>query len=225
MESPDKRKKPSMPVIGIGKLNEMALKLLIEYMPEFLTAPAVFDIDRLINDILCLPLYESDKIIENIMGFILLTEMNYPIIGSGDQIHERGTIILNIKLRDNPIETRYTKAHEVAHYLIFNEYKSYNSKVVCCYKDNGVTIGYTEDEEKLEKEADVLANLILMPIKTFIPCAKKIMDKYGFNEYKMIGNIRIEEQKKVINEIAAIYAVPDYSVMLHLSVLDLYAMV
>lgn len=227
MKPPNSYNHTRMSFIGIEKLNEMALKLLSEYMPQFLRIPMKFDIDKLINEVLCLPIYESEMYIKHIMGTIVYATMRFPINKKSFIELEPGSILINEILHCNIIENRFTKAHETAHWLIFQKYKSSITEPYACCKglslrSDILDINRIEQSNQMypnalsELQADILANMLLMPEPTFIPLAQQLMDEYGFFNHKMIAGIRIEKQNEVISTLATIYVVPIESVKLHL---------
>ena len=233
MKPPNSHKSAKMPFIGVKELDKMALNLLEDYMPQFLVIPMVFDIDKLINEVLCLPVYESEMYIKHIMGIISYVTMRFPINKKNFIELEAGSILINELLHDNIIETRFTKAHEVAHWLIFQKFKSrMNEPYACCKEllsrsefwdiDRIEQLNKMYPDAFLEVQADILANMLLMPTRTFIPLAQQLMNEHGFFNHRMIAGTRIEQQNKVINELATIYNVPIESVRMHLRCCDMY---
>lgn len=220
-----------IPTVTFSELNEMALKFLHEKMPQFLTIPMAFDVDMMIEE-LGLPVIECEMSLENIMGLITFIDSDVHT-KNGILFVKRRTILLNKVLRNDLLESRFTKAHEAAHWLIFERYRSRITEYYACskelaerydilYANKCVKYLDSHPDALLELHTDVLTCKITMPETTFIPTAKRIMKEHGFDDIYISYNKTETEFDKVVAELAAIYLVPTFAVRLHLQTCGLY---
>lgn len=219
-----------IPTVTFYELNEMALDFISKNMPEYLCTPMAFDIDHML-EILKLSVIECEMS-PMIMGVIPFIDFTFQYKYDYLTI-KRHTILLNKLLHNNNLEKRFTKAHEAAHWLIFERYKSRLSEQYACSKEISERsdvlyakkcVAYLERHPDALEElhTDVLACKLTMPEATFVPKAKEIMKEHGFEETYFSSSKTDEKFDKVIDELAEIYLVPAYAVCLHLQILGLF---
>lgn len=218
----------------------LAYKILLEKQPEVLKKAMMLDVDSLAEDGLYLEC--RDELLSRegtILGLITFADIKLPVYN--DEMKETviatpmGTIIIDKRLRENMTRYRFTKAHEISHWILHRRFyspgnKPYNfrqsgySYIACKQEATGRKnpIEAKTDKDWSEWQSDCLAAAMLMPACTFIPMAEEIIRSHGFTDGKLIGGISDNRTKRAIAEIAGVYNVSARSVSVRLSTYGFY---
>lgn len=218
----------------------LACQILNEKQPEVLKCPMPLDVDSFILDGLFLELrdeYLSES--GNILGLITFVDQRIPTYD--DAFNEtyikatEGTIVVDKRLSSIPTRYRFTKAHEVSHWILHRKFyspekRNYNfrnkgcSYIACRQEaiDRKNPIEVKTDYDWCEWQADYLSAALLMPSVTFVPTAEQIIKSYGLSDGKLPEGNRGGILDKVSEELARLYNVSKRSVRIRLRTLDFY---
>lgn len=226
--------KPSgLYIMSKADFDPLAIQILREKQPCVLEKAMPLDLDDLAEN--AFPLTCYDAILSkdgSILGLITFVDQNLPIFNDNlDECYLRateGTIIIDKRLRNIPTRYRFTKAHEVSHWILHRRfYSPYNRPFNFRSSGNSYIANRQEaigrknpveaktDFEWSEWQSDCLSAALLMPACTFIPTAQQfIKDSVSENGKLIYGS---KDSRDVIREIASIYAVSSRSVEIRLS--------
>lgn len=218
----------------------LAEQILLEKQPEVLKKAMPLDIDALTQD--GFPLECHDAILSkdcSILGLITFMDKNLPIYD--DEFHEismattTGTILIDKRLRNKPTRYRFTKAHELSHWILHRRFYSpikrpyYFRNCRCSYVPNKQEadgrknpIEAKTDYDLSEWQSDCLSAALLMPASTFIPTVELILKSNGITDMKIDKSVNDARSMSVVKEIASIYGVSERSVRIRLYTYGFY---
>ena len=223
--------------IGYADFDPLALQILAEKQPEVLAIAMPLDVDALALDGFNLEC--RDAILskdETILGLITFADLKLPVLD--EQLEEttletkEGTILIDKRLHKKLTRYRFTKAHEISHWILHRRFyspikKPYNfrssicSYVACRQEAEGRKnpVEAKTDFDWSEWQSDNLSAAMLMPAVTFIPTAETVIRSYGFSDGKLIRGIQDTRTLDAISEIAHIYNVSVRSARIRLNTL------
>lgn len=233
------RKTNGMPNVGLSDLNDFAISILQDSMPQVLESPMALDVNMLLEDILGIGVQESRMAYPFIYGCLAFSKLILPIDKNDKERIDvpNGTLVLNKTLHSNTARRRFTEAHEAARWLLHREYMDKTEQKFAFCKGNYSYISgkndsrelgrknprvIENDDEVCEWQADNLAAALLMPGPTFIPIAKALMDMYGFTNHQLVSGSRVREGRKIVKELAEIFKVSERSVRIRLRTFGMY---
>lgn len=212
----------------------LAYKILLEKQPVVLERAMPLDLDALAEDGLYLECRDELLSIDgSIFGLITFADQKLPVYN--DRMEEmiisttEGTIVIDKRLHDKPTRYRFTKAHEIAHWILHRRFYSPDNKPYS-FRNSGCSYIASKQEAEGRKnpveaktdidwsewQSDCLAAAMLMPACTFIPTAKRVLMAHGFTEEKLIKGVHDSQTLNAIAEIAEIYNVSVRSVGIRL---------
>lgn len=215
-------KKSGLPVASKADLDDLAQRILWEYMPETLTKPMALDLDQLLYEHIILDVTEADLYPENIIGFIAFADVKVPVARNEVLEVPEGTIVLDRRLKAKLSRYRFTVAHELAHWILHRNYHCKDDRVYEFRKEGYSYIACRTDKTELGKknpkeaktdyewaewQADNLAAALLMPKEPFISAARDALLRHGFKDLQLISGERVDEGMKVVKELADIFQV------------------
>lgn len=227
-------------VMSKTDFDPLACQILTEKQPKVLEHPMPLDIDSLIFDGFCLELrdeYLSES--GSILGLITFVKQKIPTYD--DTFNEtyieaiEGTIVVDKRLSQIPTRYRFTKAHEVSHWILHRKFytpgkRDYNfrnegcSYIACRQEaiDRKNPVQIKTDHDWCEWQADYLSAALLMPSVTFVPTADQVIKSFGLSDGKIPDGNRGGILDKVSEELAGLYNVSKRSVRIRLRTLDFY---
>ena len=226
--------KPSgLYIMSKTDFDPLAMRILKEKQPRVLERAMPLDLDDLAEN--AFPLTCYDAILSkdgSILGLITFADQNLPIYT--DDLNEcslpatEGTIIIDKRLRNIPTRYRFTKAHEISHWILHRRlYSPYNMPYNFRNTGNSYIANRQEavgrknpveaktDFEWSEWQSDCLSAALLMPACTFIPTAQHFISTVAESAGKLIYGSK--ESRSITGEIARIYEVSPRSVAIRLS--------
>lgn len=238
MQNQFPHKPNGLPIMRMADINDFAIRILQEYLPNSLEAPMAFDIQKFAEDQLFLDIKESPMFADWLLGLIVVKDVRIPIDSQRNCIEvNEGTILLNSVLNDNLHRKRFTTAHEVSHWILHRGFidktgKQYEFRNMSCSyvaRENDIReygkknpIICKTDEDWAEWQADYLGAALLMPGPTFVKVAGELMDKYQFPCHILVSGKRPAEEGTVVRELSEIYQVSCRSIKLRLRSLGMY---
>ena len=226
--------KPSgLYIMSKSDFDPLAYRILEEKQPCVLEKAMPLDLEDLAEN--AFPLTCYDAILSkngSILGLISFSDQNVPIFN--DDFDEcsipapEGTIIIDKRLRTVPTRYRFTKAHEISHWILHRRfYSAYNKPLNFRSSGSSYIANRTEaagrknpvaaktDFEWSEWQSDCLSAAMLMPACTFVPTAQKLIAAHGHANGKLSRDS--VDSKRIQGEIASIYEVSRRSVEIRLS--------
>ena len=234
------RKASGLYIISKKDFDPLAYRILLEKQPEVLKRAMPLDVDALAEDGLYLEC--RDELLSRegtILGLITFADLRLPVYN--DDMEEiviettTGTIVIDKRLRERMTRYRFTKAHEIAHWILHRSFyspgnKSYNfrksgNSYSACRQDTAGRKNPAEartDKDWSEWQSDCLAAALLMPACTFISTADEIIRAHGFADGKLVSNTNDSQTRKAVAEIAGVYNVSVRSASIRLSTYGFY---
>ena len=226
--------KPSgLYIMSKTDFDPLAKQILEEKQPRVLEKAMPLDLDDLAEN--AFPLTCYDAILSkdgSILGLITFADQKLPIFN--DNFDEcsfpatEGTIIIDKRLHNIPTRYRFTKAHEISHWILHRRfYSPHNMPFHFRHSGNSYIANRQEaagrknpveaktDFEWSEWQSDCLSAALLMPACTFIPTVQQLITSLGIENQKLIYGSK--DSRNVIREIANIYDVSLRSVEIRLS--------
>lgn len=226
--------KPSgLYIMSKADFDPLAMQILKEKQPRVLERAMLLDLDDLAGN--AFPLTCYDAILSkdgSILGLITFADQKVPLYT--DDLDEysfrttEGTVIIDKRLRSIPTRYRFTKAHEISHWILHRRfYSPYNMPYNFRNSGNSYIANRQEavgrknpveaktDFEWSEWQSDCLSAALLMPVFTFIPTAQHFINSLGNETGKLTYGSR--DCKIIMSEIAKIYEVSPRSVAIRLS--------
>lgn len=234
MEKSDTGKPKRYPTGGELDYRSLANKYLEGYNNALLTALAPVDIEGFVADYLQLNILNATMKLPFVKGFIVYMQMYFDTDVSSCRISvDPGTIILNTDLNQNAIAKRYVLAHEAGHWILNREKPCDTHSYYSCCKsflkradllDAEKVKDYFDHEPDAwsETRADSMANALLMPAGAFTPLATELMGQHGLHTHRMIVGECPDVENTIIQELAAIFVVPEFAVRNYLYTLGMY---
>ncbi len=234
--------KPSgLYVLNRFDFDKIAFELLQEKQPCVLNSPMPLDLDALAYDGFLLECI--DEVLSksgSILGLITFADQKIPVLDSNMNSAaisaKEGTIIIEKRLREKPTRYRFTKAHEISHWLLHRKFysqikKDYNyrnegcSYIACRQEARGRKnpVEAKTDYEWTEWQSDNMAAALLMPEVTFVPTAREILGEYGLEQGQLIYGEKGGEASEAIVKLANIYNVSRRSVSIRLNTYGFYS--
>jgi len=231
--------KPSgLYVINKTDFDPLAMAILKEKQPRVLEKAMPLDLDDLAEN--AFPLTCFDALLSkdgSILGLITFADQELPLYNSNFDEYsmpmQEGTIVIDKRLHNIPTRYRFTKAHEISHWILHRRfYSPYN--VPYQFRNVGSSYIATRQEaigrknpieaktdfEWSEWQSDCLSAALLMPVCTFVPTVQHYINNTD-SEMKKITYGTIES-KRIMSEIASIYMVSARSVEIRLSTLGFF---
>ncbi len=226
--------KPSgLYIMSKTDFDPLAMQILEEKQPCVLERAMPLDLDNLAEE--AFPLTCYDAILSkdgSILGLITFVKQKLPIYTDNfDESSipaEEGTIIIDKRLHKIPTRYRFTKAHEISHWILHRRFyspgnRSYNFRNIgssyIANRQEAVgrknPVEAKTDFEWSEWQSDCLSAALLMPACTFIPTAEHFIAAPGSENGKLIYGSK--ESRGIMSEIAKIYEVSPRSVEIRLS--------
>ena len=220
-------------IMSKADFDPLAMQILNEKQPRVLERAMPLDLDDLAEN--AFPLTCYDAILSkdgSILGLITFADQNLPIYT--DELDEcslpttEGTIIIDKRLRNIPTRYRFTKAHEISHWILHRRfYSPYNMPYN--FRNTGSSyianrqeavgrknpVEAKTDFEWSEWQSDCLSAALLMPACTFIPTAQHFISMLEDTTGTLIYGSK--EARSITSEIARIYEVSPRSVTIRLS--------
>ena len=209
--------------------DDIADMVLKEYMPGVLHYPKATDVDYLAEECFYLEI-KHENITPNgaVLGMIAFADTEFNTVGMNyeDRTIElaEGTMLIDMSLigRENRARNRFTKAHEVSHWVCHRsvhspsqghyEFRRNKSAYVACRTENieqykKHTQSKKTEEEWEEWQADSLAAALLMPKDTFQIVFAEAMRNQGIWRGYLIAGVDNDKARKVIEELMYVFGV------------------
>lgn len=221
-------KKNGMYLLKKTDFEDIAEKVLTEYMPSVLYYPRATDIEYLAEECLYLDI-KHDNIVPDgkVLGMIAFADTQFNTVGYDNEDRtidlDEGTMLIDMSLigSENRARKRFTEAHEASHWICHRSFHSptnrqydfrMNNSFVACRTENIEQYKRKEhykcsDEEWEEWQADSLAAALLMPKSTFIEACILEMSSYGIRRGFLIPGKDVNVAKKVIATVSRIFDV------------------
>ena len=151
---------------------------------------------------------------------------------------KESTMLIDLSLSGNKnlARERFTKAHEVSHWICHRSLHSYDklpyefrkSSTIACRNTSIERYKYNEKIKRSELEweewqADRLAASLLMPKAPFIDVSQKVINNYGIRNGILVRGRNVEASKKVISTVANFFMVSPKATQIRMSQLGLIA--
>ena len=222
-----------------GDFDEIAEMIHSEYLPEVLKRPVPVNIDYLIKERFYLEIIKAHITIGgNILGMMVFEDAEivyYDMLYRPVKETINGsTMIIDLSLSDkqNYARERFTKAHELGHWVCHRSVHSYDkrpyefrkSPVIACRDESVERYKYREDGRVLELEewqADRFAASILMPKKSFIAVSERAILNCGIRGGILVKGKHIEESRKAIAAVSSFFMVSKKATQIRMSQLGL----
>ena len=233
--------KPSgLYVMSRDDIEQLSHQILSERQPKVLEKPMALDIDELMKEGFYLEI--KDALLSesgSLLGLITFVDRNIPTYDEAfnetSLKADVGTVVIDKRLYKIPTRCRFTKAHELSHWILHRKFyspikKSYSFRkcecsYIACRQEAIGRKNPTEaktDYDWSEWQADCLGAALLMPATTFVPAAQAILHKNGFEELKLVYGSNDDRATSVISELAKIYEVSMRSVCIRLKTFGFY---
>lgn len=219
----------------------IASMVLNEYAPDTLKNPQPTDIDYLIEECFYLNVIKAHITLEgNILGMMVFEDTPFKYYDNKYQLVEQelkgSTMLIDLSLSgdSNYPRERFTKAHEVSHWICHRSlhssdklpYEFRKLPYVACRNTNIEQYKYSDEFKRTELEweewqADKLAAALLMPKDSFITVSQAYMKKHGLSEGFLIKGYDEVLSKKIIAEIAKFFMVSKQAAQIRMSQLGL----
>lgn len=231
-----------MYILSAKDFEDIATRVLTEYMPMALEWPQPVNIDYIAKECLFLDI-QHGYISGNgaVLGLIAFTPIEIPgldmMFRPTKYRLKEGTMMIDCSLSgyENRPRERFTKAHECGHWICHRGYhdpenKPYEfrragqSSYVACRKDNIERYKYKEyktDSDWEEWQADRFAAAVLMPVQTFVPYAKQAIRSAGVTRGYLVSNQNRAQANEAIEEIAERFAVSKRATQIRMQQLGL----
>lgn len=193
-------------------LERIAYQTLQSFDSSMLTRPQPLNIDQFAERFLRLKLDFVDLSNNtSILGMLVFSDSSVPIYDPEQNIPKiiqvkTGTALIEKSLLNDHLQnrTRFTIAHECAHWLIHKP-KGKAQPLVCR------TVGHSNQKDWLEWQADYMASALLMPamsvytvMKTYIKENRQQME----NMYYLWGDqYAVSKREQIIRMIASLFGV------------------
>lgn len=226
--------KPSgLYIMSKADFDPLAMQILKEKQPRVLERAMPLDLDDLTENAFPLTCYDAVLSKDgSILGLITFVDKNLPIYTDNfDECSlpvKEGTIIIDKRLHKIPTRYRFTKAHEICHWILHRRfYSPYNMPFNFRNTGNSYIANRQEavgrknpveaktDFEWSEWQSDCLSAALLMPACTFIPTAQHFITASGSENGKLTYGSK--DSRGIMSEIAKIYEVSPRSVEIRLS--------
>ena len=213
---------PRAPFLSAIDLERIAFQTLQKFDQSLLSEPQALNIDRFAEQYLRLNLdFIELSNNQSILGIMVFSESPVPVFDPEINMPKiinvsTGTAIIERTLLDdhNQNRTRFTIAHECAHWLLHRP-KTKSQPLVCR------TVGCSEPKNWQEWQADNLASALLMPavaVNTFMK--KYVRDNRESMKmmYQMFGDRYAKtKREQIIRIAAATFAVSEQAAELRLT--------
>lgn len=227
-------------ILKNGDYDDIATDFLREYLPSALERPQAVDIDYLATECLFLDIKEANITVEkSILGMIAFgdTEVEcYDLAYKPEVMHlAEGTMLIDVCLRGegNLPRQRFTKAHEVGHWIDHRTYHSPDKRryefranpLVVCRSSQVERYSYDTNEktpeEWMELQADKTAAAILMPKEPFLDECRSAMRWAGLSTRCLIVGEHKAQSREAIERIADTFEVSKKATQIRMKQLGL----
>jgi Zn-dependent peptidase ImmA (M78 family) len=216
-------------ILNKKDIEDIAEKILSEYMPEMLEYPHPLDIEYFIRECLCLEM-KTSKLSEDgkVLGLIAFADTQYEWVDKNcipvRYDIEEGTILIDTSLENqrHPGRKRFTQAHEAAHWICHRTHHSpdlrrfefcrrENCAAIACRSDSFEHPGHSgekvwSDEDWEEWQANNLAASLLMPKNMFLQAFHKAMEHHNISsEVLYMDQENMDRCWGVIDEIKKVF--------------------
>lgn len=224
-----------------GDFDTIASMVLGEYLPEALERPQPVDIDYLIEDCFYLEVKKAHITLEgNILGMMVFqdTKCEYYDRFYSKVVEElkEATMMIDLSISGDkslPRE-RFTKAHEMGHWICHRSLHSYDkipyefrrSPAIACRDASIERYKYNEEFKRSESDweewqADRLAAALLMPKDPFINISQKVIDNCGIRNGILVKGYNTEASKRAVSIISTYFMVSRKAAQIRMSQLGL----
>lgn len=218
---------------------KIATDLLEQYMPQVLKEPQALDIDYFAQECLPLDIKATHLTLRNsILGMMIFSRT--PVECYDEHYHaqtlicEEGTMLVESSLlgRESRPRLRFTKAHEVGHWIAHRTYHSpdkrryeYRSTYIACRSKAIEQEQYSKQERTMEEwmelQADKLGAALLMPKEPFIEVAISMIRKAGLSTKCIIEEERRGQNWEVIEDLSKKFDVSKTATKIRMKQLNL----
>ena len=235
-------KSNGMYILSVRDFDDIATLVLTEYQPNALEWPQPVNIDYLATECLYLDIkHEHISINGSILGMIAFSDTEI----SGLDILYRptvfqlseGTMLIDSSLigYEQRPRARFTKAHEVGHWICHRSYHSPdnrqyefrragNNAYVACRTDSIERYKYKKqktNEDWEEWQADHFAAAILMPVQTFEPYARQAIRNAGVTRGYLVKGQNKGQAYEAIEDVAERFTVSKRAAQIRMQQLGL----
>lgn len=221
--------------------DEIVSMLLTEYSPESLKKPQPVNVDYLIEECFYLDVIKAHITLEGaILGMMVFEDTLWkyydaaykPVI---KELKESTMLIdLSISGKKNLARERFTKAHELGHWICHRSFHSQDklpyefrkAPTVACrdyaierYKYGNTALWNETDWE--EWQADRFAAALLMPKLTFTEICRRVIQNCGIRKGVLVKGCNIEASRKAISTVSEFFAVSKKATQIRMSQLGL----
>ena len=224
-----------------GDFDTIASMVLGEYLPEALEKPQPVDIDYLIEDCFYLEVKKAHITLEgNILGMMVFqdTECEYYDRFYSKVVEElkEATMMIDLSISGDKSVSRerFTKAHEMSHWICHRSLHSYDkipyefirSPAIACRDASIERYKYSEEFKRSESDweewqADRLAAALLMPKDPFINVSQKVIDNCGIRNGILVKGYNTEASKRAVSIISKYFMVSRKAAQIRMSQLGL----
>ncbi|MBQ9120896.1 MAG: ImmA/IrrE family metallo-endopeptidase [Clostridia bacterium] len=227
--------------LGNDDFDTIASMVLGEYLPEALKKPQPVDIDYLIEECFYLEVKKAHITLDgHILGMMVFEDTKWeyydrlyrPVV---EELKE-STMMIDLSLSGdkNLPRERFTKAHEMSHWICHRSLHSYDklpyefrrSPAIACRGTNIERYRYGEEFQRSESDweewqADRLAAALLMPKEPFIYISRAVIDNCGIGNSVLVKGYYTEASKRVISIISKFFMVSRKAAQIRMSQLGL----
>ena len=219
---------------------KIAKDLLQLYIPKVLKEPQALDIDYFAQECLPLDIRATHLTLRNsILGMVIFAQMSVDCYDEHYQpqtlMLEEGTMLVEASLlgEGNRPRLRFTKAHEVGHWIAHRTYHSddkrkyeYRSTYIACRNVSIEQASYRKknrsNEDCIELQADKIGAALLMPKEPFIEASIFAMRKAGLSSKCLIEEEQSGQNWEVIEDLSSKFEVSKTAAQIRMKRLGLY---
>ena len=221
--------------------DEIASMTFNEYLPQVLQVPQPVDIDYLINECFFLEVIKAHITLNGkILGMMVFEDTPWryydllyrPVV---TELKE-STMLIDFSLSGskNLPRERFTKAHEVSHWICHRTlhsrdklpYEFRKASAIACRDISIERYKYDEERARTEAEweewqADRLAASLLMPKDPFTYICKRAIESCGIKNGFLTRGRSVEASKRVISTVAKFFIVSERATQIRMCQLGL----
>ena len=231
-----------MYILSGRDFDDIATLVLTEYQPNALEWPQPVNIDHLATECLYHDIkHEHISINGSILGMIAFSDTEIPGLDilyrpTVFQLSE-GTMLIDSSLigYEQRPRARFTKAHEVGHWICHRSYHSPDNRqyefrragsnaFVACRTDSIERYKYKKqktNEDWEEWQADHFAAAILMPVQTFEPYARQAIRSAGVTRGYLVKGQNKGQAYEAIEDVAERFTVSKRAAQIRMQQLGL----